>query len=160
MSAFCRVSAPRAGQRRGPPVGHVREVTVGLGLIDQRPRLDQRRLELQHLRLRLDELLVEIGRADPEQQVALLHVRADIDLALDDVARRPRIEARRVEGLGGAGLGQAHRAGGPRGRGDLHGRRLRLGRLRRGRRPDGSGQARYPRTPAPASASRASHRRP
>ncbi len=112
-----------AGERRGPSVGHVREVAVGLGLVDHRARLDQRRLELQHLRLRLDELLVEVGGADPEQQVARLHVRADIDLALDDVAGRPRVEARRVEGLGGAGLGEAQGSGGPLGRGDPHGRR-------------------------------------
>ena len=49
---------------RGPLIGHVAEIGVGLRLLD-------RRLQLNQLRLGLFELLIEIGRRDRRQRSRL-----------------------------------------------------------------------------------------
>ena len=60
-------------------------------------------------RIRLRQLLVEIRGRDMHQEVPRLHARADVDLALGDIARRPRIDIGAVERLGLAREGKVDR---------------------------------------------------
>ena len=60
-------------------VGDLREIPARL-------RLLQRRLVLAQRRLSLSNLVIEFGRRDLRQQIAGLHMIADIDLARLDVA--------------------------------------------------------------------------
>ena len=59
--------------------GHPRELLVRL-------RLLHRRLELRKRRLGLGDLVVELRGDDLHQQLPLLHVIADVDIALVDIA--------------------------------------------------------------------------
>ncbi len=63
-----------------------------------RPRLAQGCLVLRQSRLRLGDLVVELGGADHRKQVARLDARADIDIALNDVAACPGKDVGRFKG--------------------------------------------------------------
>jgi hypothetical protein len=73
---------------RGPKICHMAEVRIRRGLLD-------RRLVLHELRLRLGELLVKVRRRDDCRHVALVHLAANIDIALADIARGACIDRRR-----------------------------------------------------------------
>jgi hypothetical protein len=67
------------------------ELAIGLSLA-------QGCLVLRQSRLRLGDLVVELGGADHRKQVARLDARADIDIALNDVAACPGKDVGRFKG--------------------------------------------------------------
>ena len=78
-------------------------------------RLLQRRLVLAERGLGLGDLVIELGSRNLRQQIASLHMIADIDLARLDVAvgarkdiRRRESERRRRQGDGHLAVGGAH----------------------------------------------------
>ena len=109
LSAFCRVSQPWLASVVCAVFCDVGELGVGLGLGEAGLGLEQRRLVLAELGLRLGELLIEVGRGDAHQQVALVHPAADIDAALGDVAGGAGKDVGGVEGDGLARQGEFDR---------------------------------------------------
>ena len=87
-----------------PALLHQRPVAIprDLGKLPVRLSLLQRRLELTERRLRLCDLMIELRCYDFGQQLPCLHVVADIDLALVDVAAgaRKHIGGRECRGRG------------------------------------------------------------
>lgn len=69
--------------RRPPTAGHLGQLTVGL-------RLGQGPSKLSQGRVGLRNLVIELWRDDLGQQLALLDVVSNVDLALGDIAAGAR----------------------------------------------------------------------
>ncbi len=83
----CWVAQPSIDQGSVAVPGHLRELEVGL-------RLLQRRLELIERRLVLRNLVIELRHRQLRQQFSCLDAIADVDVALGDVAGRAGIDVR------------------------------------------------------------------
>ena len=77
-------------QRGVAAPGHLREPLVGLGLVQGRFELVERRLVLRNL-------VVELRHRKLRQQFSGPDMVADVDIALDDIARRATVNICRVE---------------------------------------------------------------
>ena len=74
---------------------------ISFRLSDLRVRLNVKAaFDLSELRFGLGELLIEIGRSNVHEQIALLNARPNIDLALGDIASRSGKDIGGLEGLG------------------------------------------------------------
>ena len=96
---------------------------------------------LRQIGLGLGDLVVELRGGDRRQQVARLHLRADIDIALGDISAGAGIDVGGFEGVGGGRQGHAHRAGARPHRFDADGRDEIAMLLRGGGRPRGAARS-------------------